>query len=126
VIALNIPIDLKSIFSKGIFYPAIITEQIKSKINNNGQPDTLISGNKAIYNLTRTDSLTISNFEELTSLSKSSTKKRFRFWLCCKGLVNRTVCFIELTNQSATDKTDMKTFISGAMLTFYKEGWIIV
>jgi hypothetical protein len=93
----------KHIFSKGIFYPTIITGPRKSDYR-----------------------LTISNFEELKFLNHSPTQKRFRFWLNRNTLLNPTVCFIELTNQNATDKTDLETFISGALLTFYKEGWIII
>ena len=93
----------KTIFSSGIFYPTIITGSRK-----------------------RDYRLTISNFEELTVPNHSPTQKRFRFWLHRNSLLNPTVCFIELTNQNATDKTNIKTFIKGASLTFYKEGWIII
>lgn len=93
----------KPIFSSGIFYPTII-----------------IGTSKRDYRLS------ISNFEELKFLNHSPTQKRFRFWLNRNSLLNPTVCFIELTNENATDKTDMQTFIRGASLTFYKEGWIII
>ena len=94
-----VPTKFKNIFSSGIFYPTVITGQSKSSYR-----------------------LTISNFEELDFLSESPIQKRFRFWLQGKGLVNPTVCFIELTNQNATENTDIETFINGASLTFYKEG----
>ena len=68
----------KSIFSSGIFYPTIIAGQSK-----------------------RDYKLAISNFEELKFLNHSPTQKRFRFWLNRNTLLNPTVCFIELTNQSA-------------------------
>ena len=93
----------KPIFSSGIFYPTIIAGQSK-----------------------RDYKLAISNFEELKFLNHSPTQKRFRFWLNRNTLINPTVCFIELTNQNATDETDIETFIRGASLTFYKEGWIII
>ena len=93
----------KPIFSSGIFYPTIIAGQSK-----------------------RDCKLAISNFEELKFLNHSPTQKRFRFWLNRNTLINPTVCFMELTNQSATNETDIETFISGATLTFYKEGWIII
>jgi hypothetical protein len=70
--------------------------------------------------------LTISNLEELPFLSTSAEQKRFRFWLFRQGRANPTVCFIELINKKATSTTDIKTFIDGAELTFYKEGWIII
>ena len=93
----------KLIFSKGIFYPTIITGQ-------DNQDYRFI----------------ISNFEELKLLSHSPTQKRFRFWLYHSTSLNPTVCFIELTNQNATDSTDIDTFIEGAALTFYIEGWIVI
>jgi hypothetical protein len=93
----------KLIFSTGIFYPTIVAGPSK-----------------------RDYRLTISNFEELEFLNHSPTQKRFRFWLNRNTLLNPTVCFMELTNQNATDKTDIETFIKGASLTFYKEGWIII
>jgi hypothetical protein len=98
-----VPIKFKNIFSSGIFYPSVITGQSLSDY-----------------------CLIISNFEELDFLSKTPTQKKFRFWLQGIGIVNPTVCFIELTNQDATENTDIETFIKGASLTFYKEGWIII
>lgn len=95
--------EFKPIFYSGIFYPTIITGPSK-----------------------RDYRLTISNFEELKFLNYSPTVKRFSFWLNRNTLLNPTVCFIELTNQNATDKTDIENFIRGASLTFYKEGWIII
>lgn len=97
------PDKFKLIFSTGIFYPTIIAGLSK-----------------------RDYRFTIFNFEELTFLNYSVTRKRFRFWLYRNTLLNPTVCFIELTNQNATDKTDIETFIKGASLTFYSEGWIII
>ena len=99
----RIPAKFKAIFSSGIFYPTIIAGPSK-----------------------RDYRLVISNFEELKFLSPSSTQKRFRFWLNRNTLLNPTVCFIELTNQFATDEMDLETFIEGASLTFYQEGWLII
>lgn len=98
-----IPAKFKKIFSSGIIYPTIIIGQSE-----------------------RYYKLTIANFEELPFLSNSPTQKRFRFWLTGKGEINPTVCFIELTNPNATDKTTLDSFINGAILTFYKAGWFII
>lgn len=98
-----IPAKFKKIFSTGIIYPSIMIGQSN-----------------------RYHKLTVANFEELTFLNNSPTKKRFRFWLTGKGEINPTVCFIELTNLNATDKTDIASFIDGAILTFYKAGWFII
>ena len=74
--------------------------------------------------MTRTDSLTISDFKELKFLSKSPKYKRYKFWLWHKGFANPTAYFIELTNESATDKTELTDFINGASLTFFHVGWV--
>ncbi len=123
-VIINTPKDLKAIFSSGIFYPNIITGDTKSVIKSQAELDTLSTEQKVFYNMTRTDSLTISDFKELKSLSKSPKYKRFKFWLWQKGFANPTACFVELTNESATDKTDLTHFIIGASLTFFREGWV--
>ena len=123
-VIINTPKELKAIFSDGIFYPNIITGDTKSIIKSQAELDTLSAEQKVFYNMTRTDSLTISDFKELKFLSKSPKYKRFKFWLWQKGFANPTACFIELTNESATDKTDLTNFILGASLTFFHEGWV--
>jgi hypothetical protein len=42
------------------------------------------------------------------------------------GFANPTVYFFELTNKNATATTDLITFINGAKLTFFDEGWVII
>lgn len=108
---------LKNIFQKGIFYPEIITGQVKTGIERKKELELM---------LFRNDSLTISDFQELRFINKSSKAKIFRFWLYTKGMFNPMVCFIELKNDSATRKTDLETFINGSKLTFFREGWIVL
>ena len=122
----NTPNNLRAIFYKGIFYPSIIVKPNTTKSKSKEELKELTAEQRAMYYLTRTDSLTITNLEELPLLSKSPTQKRFRFWLYRKGLHNPQVCFFELTNERATNKTAVETFIDGAVLTFYKDGWIII
>ena len=123
-VIINTAKELKAIFSQGIFYPNIITGDTKSVIKSQTELDTLSAEQKVFYNMTRTDSLTISDFEELKFLSKSPKYKRFKFWLWQKGFSNPIACFIELTNESATEKTDLTDFIFGASLTFFYKGWV--
>jgi hypothetical protein len=123
-VIINTPKELNAIFSGGIFYPNIIIGDTKSVIKSQAELDTLSAEQKVFYNMTRTDSLTVSDFKELKFLSKSPKYKRFKFWLWQKGFANPTACFIELTNESATDKTDLTNFILGASLTFFHEGWV--
>jgi len=103
---LNTSEELKSIFKIGIFYPS------------------LIGG--ALSTISSSDTLTISNFEEVKFLSVDSTCKRFRFWLFRPGIANPQVYFIELTNINVTKSIDIITFIKGASLTFVKGAWIVL
>ena len=41
-------------------------------------------------------------------------------------MANPQVYLFELTNEKANEKTDWKSFIKNAKLTFVKEGWIII
>jgi hypothetical protein len=129
--------EFGEIFKKGIFYPGIIAEsfkygpKFKIRLMKDTTPtrqkkDTSAAMQKAFYYMIRTDTLKIFNFEELKFLETTPTEKRFRFWLSSKRLVNPTVYFMELTNQNAAPGTDMPTFINGATLTFFWEGWIII
>lgn len=112
--------DLKSIFSKGIFYPQIITgDCAKQKSGSLDTPDE-------ISTLISCDSLTISSLEELTFLNTSITQKRFRFLLWRKGLANPQLQFMELTNDKAKEHMTLAEFIKGARLTFYKAGSILI
>ncbi|TDH26895.1 hypothetical protein EXU57_08805 [Segetibacter sp. 3557_3] len=126
LVVINTPKNLKTVFSSGIFYPNIITGDTRSVVKSQAEQDTLSVAEKVFYNMTRTDSLTISDFEELKFLSNSPKYKRFKLRLWRKGSANPTACFIELTNENATDKTELTEFIIGASLTFFKEGWLVI
>src|ERR1700761_681312 len=86
--------ELKEIFKKGIFYPNIITGDSKFIPKNKHELDSLPINQRIFYNATRTDSLTITDFEELKYLEKTPQQKRFKFWLFKMGLANPTVYFI--------------------------------
>jgi hypothetical protein len=90
--------DYNLIFEKGLFYPDILN---------------------AI-------SLQIGSLEELEFLSNNPKVKRFRFWLYRPNMANPQVYLFELTNEKANEKTDWKSFIKNAQLTFVKSGWIII
>jgi hypothetical protein len=125
LVVTNTSEEFKKIIEKGIFYPSVITGQVKTKTKSKEELDSLSEEEKLFYNLSRTDSFTISDLEELKFLNKP-TRKRFRFLLYRKSMLNPTVCFFELTNKGATGKTDTETFINGAVLTFFKAGWISI
>jgi hypothetical protein len=125
LVVTNTSEEFKKIIEKGLFYPSVITGQVKTKTKSKEELDSLSEEEKMFYNLSRTDSFTISDLKELRFLNKP-TRKRFRFLLYRKSMLNPTVCFFELTNKEATGKTDTETFINGAVLTFFKAGWISI
>lgn len=92
----NTDIEIQQVFLRGLLYPS------------------LIGGN------------CVSNVDELKVENLSLKKKRFKFLLYRKRMVNPTVCFFELTNNKSDEKTDLKKFISGASLTFFKRAWIMI
>lgn len=119
--------SLSTIFSIGILYPSIIyfgPSNFKRRMD--GTVDTISIEQNVLLNPKSNDTLKIFELEEIKFIEVPDTKKRFRFWLYTKGMLNPTVCFFELTNKQATDKTDILNFIKGSTLTFFKEGWIII
>lgn len=112
---------LKPIFQKGIIYPDILTGSVP--VQKGLLTDQELS---SIVFLSSSDSLQITDFEELKFIKISQKTKIFRFWLYTKGVINPTVCFLTLYNNSANSKTDIETFINGSRLTFFTRGWIII
>jgi hypothetical protein len=100
--------DLKTIFTKGIFYPQIFT--------GNGKPEELVGNGE--YRIT--------SFKQLNFPDIYPKSRRFMFWLFTKDIANPSVYFIELTNEEATINMDIRTFISNSKLTFAKGGRIII
>jgi len=129
--------ELKSIFEKGIVYPGIFTECFKYKhkandkyekenLNEKPQIDPSVVMQKYFYNSPNIDTLRITDFEELKFLNISPKQKRFRFLLFTPGFTNPTVYFMELTNKSAGSESGLSSFINGATLTFFEQGWLIM
>jgi hypothetical protein len=112
---------LKLIFQKGILYPEIFTGYVPV---NKGMVTKKELDSLSV--LIRSDSLEITDFEELTFIKRSQGTKIFRFWLFRKGLMNPTVCFVALYNETADRKTDIVTFINGSKLTFFAKGWVAI
>ncbi len=127
--------SFKPIFSEGILYPAMMDSsqppfkrnKAMKLLNKIAVSDTLFAKTlKEMYKWFENNPLIISNFEEFKFLDSSCKQKKFRFWLNEKHQLNPQVFLIELTNKHATDKTDLKTFIDGSVLTFFKPAWIII
>ena len=95
--------EMKAFLGRGILYPELFDVE---------------------FGVNKIDTLKISGIKEMKSLSTQPTSKRFRFSTSRKGLLNPTVYFIEVTNEQATSKTNIKDFIAGCSLTFFMEGWV--
>ena len=122
----NLSDELKSIFTSGIFYPNIITGNRPAVIKSKEEIESMTKNEKMFYNMTRTDSLKISYFDELKLLNPNPKIKRFIFWLFNMGSANPTECYLELENENATEKTPLMEFIKNAKLTFYYQGTLIL
>jgi hypothetical protein len=94
----NCNLKFKPIFTRGIFYPGILS----------------------------TGDLKLSDLEEQPFLSHSVKIKRFKVWFWMPKLANPIVYFFEITNKTATQDTNLSDFIKGSKLTFVKEGWVII
>ena len=117
---------LKVLLENGIFYPNIIVGNSIAVIKTKQQLDSLSVSQKVLYNMFRTDSLRISDFEELKSLSKSPKKKRFKFYLYSLGFMNPMIYYIELTNENATEDFKPVEFIKGCRVTYIEKGSILL
>ena len=118
--------EITVLLQNGIFYPNIITGDEKAVIKTQSELDTLTENETVIYNWSRTDMVKISNFEEVEPFFKSPKTRKFQFYLYRLGLMNATVCYIELTNKSATRKTSLLEFMKNSHVTFFKEGSILL
>lgn len=118
--------EITVLLQNGIFYPNIITGDEKAVIKTQSELDTLTETETVIYNWSRTDMVKISNFEEVKPFFKSSKTRKFQFYLYRPGLMNAKVCYVELTNKSATRKTSVLEFVKNSHVTFFKEGSILL
>lgn len=117
--------EYKTIFTSGLFYPQLLSGDEVTLRKKEEELSKMSEIELFRYHMTQNDTLSIGDFEELKFLSKPPTIKRFRFWVY-RNWSNPQVHFIELTNENADKSTDLKTFIQGAILTFIKDGWIIL
>jgi hypothetical protein len=117
---------LKALLQNGIFYPNIIVGNSVAIIKTKQELDSLTDTQRVFYNMTRTDSITISDFEELRSLSKPPKQKRFKFYLYSIGMMNPTVFYIELTNEKATRNCSLIEFMNGSRVTYIEKGSLLL
>ncbi len=68
----------------------------------------------------------ISAIEELKNTTNSPKRRRFMFIVFNPFTVNPTKYIFEVKNESASNSTDTKTFMQGAVLTFMKQGWLMI
>jgi len=111
-------------FEKGILHSGLFGggQQVAERPDIN----SMSANQKALYGLTRTDTLYIGDITELPFLSKSAKIKRFRFLLFRIGLANPTEYYFELTNPLFKSTDPPAEFIKGATLTFFKQYSILI
>jgi len=125
--------DLHAIFTMGLIYPDVISgltgnpvyPEIGKKVRLPKQKKSLKDTIKSL-DMKKFLSYRITNVEEVKFLNISPHIKRFRFWLFNKLMLNPTVCFAELTNETATTNTSLSDFINGSELTFFMQGWVVI
>ncbi|UOK42234.1 MULTISPECIES: hypothetical protein [Flavobacterium] len=125
-LTLNVNKEYIDIFTSGLFYPNLITGNHIVEIKSQEELDKMTKDEKLFYNLSRTDSLTISNLQELYLLNPNYQTKRFCFWIFRPGRANAQEWYFELQNKKATKNTKLSDFIKNAKLTFCKSGTIII
>jgi len=119
--------SLRAIFEKGIFYPGLIAGNYSGEVLKTRQKiDSFPAKQNNFDILFGINNLSISYFDEIKSLSNSPKIKRFKIYLWRQGLANPSLYFLELTNNTATEETDIKTFINGAKITFFRFASILI
>lgn len=117
--------SLITIFSKGIFHPDIIGGKHTTKSLTKSQLDTMSTDAKVFHNLSRNDSITIGDVEQLEKLNPNSKTRRFVFWLYNRAMANPTECYFELYNEKGTKEMTIEEFINNSNLTFYYRGTLL-
>jgi hypothetical protein len=64
--------------------------------------------------------------KELANATNSPQRRRFTMLVWNRFTFNPTVYVFELTNAQATRQTALASFVQGAVLTFIREGWIMI
>jgi hypothetical protein len=118
--------SLIPIFSKGIFHADIIGGKHTTKLLTKSQLDTMSTDAKVLYNLSRNDSITIGDVEQLEKLNPNAKTKRFVFWLYNRAMANPTECYFELYNDKGTKEMTIDEFINNSRLTFFHRGTLIL
>jgi hypothetical protein len=114
------------IFSQGIFHADIVGGRHTTKSLTKFQLDTMSTDAKVFYNISRNDSSTIGNVEQLEKLNPNPKTRRFVFWLYNKGMANPTECYFEIYNDKGTKEMTIDEFIKNSKLTFYYRGTLIL
>lgn len=68
----------------------------------------------------------MSAIEELKNATNSPKRRRFTFIVFNSFIANPIKYIFEVKNESASNSTDTKTFMQGAVLTFMKQGWLMI
>ena len=68
----------------------------------------------------------LSHVKELANATNSPQRRRFTMLVWDRFTLNPTVYVFELTNAQATQRTILAAFVKGAVLSFVREGWIMI
>jgi hypothetical protein len=115
--------EYRIIFEKGIFYPSVLNGNYSGgswEKTKNG-----LSDSTNIFN-SPSSSIGVGVYEEIKTKENTYKTKRFRFWVWRRGLMNPKEYIMDLENDSATETTDLKTFIINSKLTYIKFITIII
>jgi len=69
------------------------------------------------------DTISINYFEELTYIKTKKHQRRFKLLVFHNWYMNPNVFLIELTNIQSSRKSEIKSFLNGAELTFIVNPW---
>ncbi|MES2648751.1 MAG: hypothetical protein V4717_17880 [Bacteroidota bacterium] len=115
---------LMTIFSLGIFHPDVISGKHTIKTLTKPQLDTMSTKSQLFYNLSRNDTISIGDVQELEKTNPNCKTKRFVFWLYREGIANTNECYFELYNNRGTKKMRLEKYIEGSRMTFFYKGTI--
>lgn len=111
--------EFRIVFERGIIYPSIFTGYSDGRVLEKAiVPDSLKE--TLLYKLTRDDSMRVVILNELDFLNPSVKVRRYTLYLWRPGRANPSMYVMELTNESATNVTNLKGFLKEAKLSFLK------
>lgn len=97
----------------GLLYPQLLTGDSTIK-------HSPAKNNNVLQNFFQNDTLSIGSIKEVEESPKSYKKKRFMVYILRRGIMTWSLYTFEVTNNIATEKTNVQFFFQNASLTFLK------